>query len=1262
MQYSNIIKKIKAIKNLNNNQLAQFFNVSTSTINNWEKEITIPNSKHKIAINQFCEKTQILVDFNKPNFTTLKLITSSQIKTWFNENQHKARAIFPELINKLIKESCRYINQILFPTMDSINVDGEDGETDVSDENNQFVPSGHSYWELGATVNYAREKINSDFNNRTNVTPKEVQKETNIVFVTPKEFKNKTKMELCEKFKEGSYWKKIIILDSIDLEEWLSRCFLTSIWLVDFFEKMKLNILSISKAVNQIELETEPKTSYKLYLAERSDEVEKLNSLLEEKNCILISGPSFFESYRFVIFSIAQQINKFDNVIICNDYESFNKLDNFVEKTILIANFSFPKNNSLCSKNIHIICAGNEKSDLKFNIILQPRLQGTLYQVLRDDMQLDSAKINFIKPKAKNNVMLIAREIASESYICSNIWFNDQSINELIPISILGKIHLDNQNDKNILNLFLDKKDDVDEYLSKLELVWKNKDNSPIFILNDQIKVNLKEEVFKICGNCIGRKIDLIFLLLSNVFKINNERYTDFNNHQIELSNFKCSNEIILGLFESLILLSIYSEKQYEIDKFISDFLHHIDTKEKLFHVSSYFKYIAEISPLIFINYILECLEKENSILNYLFSNNSSNMLYISNESFTLIRTLEKLTYLDDTKIKACNCLFKLGTKEYVYDKNNSPQETIVNALHYTSNNALTFEEKYDFVRMLIKKYNEKSFYIPLELIKKNDSFHFEPIFIYRNICLIKDGPEKHSILEMNKNYVSLILKSANNFDIKIIKKIISAQPNLNYTSLDEIEKYICDNYGKDNIKQYELYEYMQIELYRYIKFMSKFVPKTYIVNFEKIINMIKPNDYLEENLIYLKDFGLFGCPNISCINDEQEIEYKNVLIFRQKLLIDLINKYGEDLVIDSIIHNLSNDFYSGMEFYKIITDYKVNAIIFKYCIFYKKYAFISGFLNNLSENEIDEFIDSADSSTVNDLAKNFSYNTYVPKRFKEDQNLTRLVYKNRVNINLSDEKEVEMIKLYNPFEYLKKMTNNKTYINKSNLNEICDLLLSIDLNVMDKENSYNMFKIEEVLNFIDSFHNNEKVKSVCFKYLDYFKPNYVPNSIKEYFFDNPNEYIEYITNKQLDNTNLNILNRDMVLPENFDVDSQKFCAYIESFMNYNGNDSENVQYYLGGILFRSFKKFDITFMDIIEKLSSTSFENGIVGEYLKNSQVINVYDNNLKLIYNNLKKKSKEVEIEYPKTSRILEKIASYYKCYIEDNENIKFEIDGLL
>ena len=227
-------------------------------------------------------------------------ITADELMSWANSRVSQGE--LPELIRRLIHSTIpsSKILRIVFPAGNSIGLPGWDGVLETS-VGNAWVPKGESRWELSCQKNSAM-KIVADYQKRTGETSADQQQKLTFVFATPRRVRGKPKWTK----EHPDEWRKIRILDAVDLEEWLEIAPSVSLWLA---EKMGKNIdgfRSLDSEWDRWAGATDPKISAGLVLADRENASESLQDFLDSapKRTFAIAADSKEEAAAFVCAEI----------------------------------------------------------------------------------------------------------------------------------------------------------------------------------------------------------------------------------------------------------------------------------------------------------------------------------------------------------------------------------------------------------------------------------------------------------------------------------------------------------------------------------------------------------------------------------------------------------------------------------------------------------------------------------------------------------------------------------------------------------------------------------------------------------------------------------------------------------------------------------------------------------------------------------------------------------------------------------------------
>jgi hypothetical protein len=144
-----------------------------------------------------------------------------------------------ELVFRLVAASVPAARYCRFPLGDSLNQPGPDGQVEAQDGYPAFVPSGSSYWEIGAGIS-PRDKATTDYSERTSTTPAEVRSASTFVFVTPLSgrrtnfagtWRPDQQFAWVQKKRAEGKWRDVTVIDGTQLIAWLMHFPAVDRWL-----------------------------------------------------------------------------------------------------------------------------------------------------------------------------------------------------------------------------------------------------------------------------------------------------------------------------------------------------------------------------------------------------------------------------------------------------------------------------------------------------------------------------------------------------------------------------------------------------------------------------------------------------------------------------------------------------------------------------------------------------------------------------------------------------------------------------------------------------------------------------------------------------------------------------------------------------------------------------------------------------------------------------------------------------------------------
>lgn len=1201
-----------------------------------------------------------------------KLIDAQKLKIWFSDKARQAQGIFPELISKLIKESFVSIKDMRFPNNEMIYLDGWDGYLH-NEYDTRFVAKGESVWELGATTSNSIEKLRSDYKKRTSQTSKAEREKLTFYLVTPIALQSSQMTKLNKEFSQGG-WKEVKIYDAIQLEEWLSNCINTSLWLYEQFENKKLDITYFDKAFDTFMSRTNPKMVQELFTASRDKQVNEFLSSVVKDTKTLITGPSRIEVYGFILSAIHSNLKSIEveRVIVCNSYNSFKQLDSNVRDKIIICNFIIEESD-LSTKNHYVYIVDKKYVDTarkSENIItLLDRPSSLIEEILAKDMGVPRNIIANSQHRFRNNIMLILHTLASESYLNLGQWMDEESLIKLIPLMLVGKVDIKNKKDLEVLQHFLPENDSVEDYINSIRPLYKV-DNSPLFCYGDQVKVSIKEEVWiSVKDNISSKMVSRLIKLVEDIFDRKQDETNSLLGNCLEYypGGYKYSKNIICGLLDSCILLAIYNDEQENIDLLVKKIFDNIRNERDFCSLSVYFPLIAECAPNVFLECIDNIIANKTFIIDYLFGKKGESNFFTNNYCHLLF-ALEGLMCINDVKIGVCRTLISLMEMDYNYRMTNSPQDTLINNLHWVNKyNAFSFDDKVNIVNKLIIPKGKKFFSIPLSLINWQKFIMVSThLLSWRNVDLNSEEITNDMVFDASRSFVNAMLKEITNKDTDIIKKILDLYRYFTIDTLNDIKSFIKQKYTKDTYESRLLYEYFVEKRCWVVKSTNTDTTHNMLDLIEDLIDYLKPTDMLESCLVYFRGNG-YNNLFVEAIDGNFNIEQSNRNKIMCKLLDNLYQKYDHKLLFEKIIANLQS--YSSWYSIKIklpLSSDDISCIV-EILKREKRYGLLVSFLEDINPDYINKVIEQENSELVLEMLPFIAQYPQIPNGIDTNLSYEKIYYANRGMYNDIPKEEREKIKQYNPKYFLRWMCY-KDDIEPLEIDEIIEVIANLPI-----EDYQDCDDLVTLFDRLDKLTTDERVAQLEIKYLsvnniyaDMF------NGVSRYYYENPGELLNILTTGGDEQKSGHLafqLGVQYQLPKNFDEDIDKLYRFISLFMQFEDKNKEvSLKHFLGGVLARTFNLAHTNdlpelLMGILEKCQDENVNIGVVAGYTNSMGARIVTDgNDLKQLAEKYRQKVNEIEISYPQSAKILRYLANDRERVAKKDKEFSLTCDDLL
>lgn len=363
-------------------------------------------------------------------------ITETDIRQW--ADKHQCRSSLPILVRRLIRETTVGIEYFRFPGNEAVDLAGADGEMKTAN-GSIWVPSGHSFWEMGCNE-APKTKADSDYKDGLTKVDAVARSTATFVFVTPRRWPSKDDW-LVNKKSENN-WLDVRAFDAVDLETWLEETVATQRWMCELLGKSRSALITPDEWWQRWSNASTPPLSKKLVASRRGDQTsELLKQLRSDTSTISIMGDDHSEAVAFIICAMeeAEATDLLDRTIvvtkggetlpqnarsrliaICDlpDGEDIQIPDR--QRTTLVR--TYPKGRSDVTEALELSHVGSED----FRSELQT-------------MGLTEESARRLALETGHSVTVLRRQLSTDPEINRPIWARDRGeVRQLLPFALVG--------------------------------------------------------------------------------------------------------------------------------------------------------------------------------------------------------------------------------------------------------------------------------------------------------------------------------------------------------------------------------------------------------------------------------------------------------------------------------------------------------------------------------------------------------------------------------------------------------------------------------------------------------------------------------------------------------------------------------------------------------------------------------------------------------------------------------------------------------
>lgn len=1060
------------------------------------------------------------------------IISSSYFLELIKSKKKLSEVLVPKLIYRLVRESLNSNTYTHFPSGDDVFTPGWDGLIDGNDVEHRFLPKGNSYFEIGAKKNCYKSftKIDSDYEKRKVDSTILNKTDYSYVAVTTSILDSKKKENYVQKYEEENIFKKILILDAVDITNWMEDHIDICIWFLQSYgEKIDdYDITLLSDEWDRISLCTTPNFSLGLFKVGNERNSAKLIKDLEEvkSNRIITISSKYYGKDFALSFCIATLMDSSNDdlkerTIIANSQSAMNYVNAFCSGKIVLVNFNCLDDRFAVNlNNTYIFFDSLFGDDIKLEMIQQKEFEKEVEKLGYSCS--DAYKISYA---IDYNTLALRRLLTKIPSIKVPSWSKNHDKNELIPLLLLGEINMDNQGSLGFIKAIVG--EDLDLYTEKLNL-WSEMSQSPILKYENTYRICSRKECFDflqvdIFSSKLKKVEELLTIALTEIdgkYKKDKEKWI------INDGSYKWNYRLIENIINGFIILSEKNKKnQIHFDSFVEKIFSSLYGNYELsLTLATFFHILAELSPNSYLAYMRKSINEDR--INYLkFIKTSSPGLIMNNCLIhDVLYALEIALKIEQSSLSGFELLldiyYLVDDDKFVLDevmKYLSPVSTMTGLIVIPLSQKIEF-----FFNYVAGKADEKTSIIVNKLYgDNNDNVMIGVSHSYRTFVTQEIKVTYSEILEMKARAFTWLIDHEKNSNelITTIKKVLQ---NIHQIPINDIKNQLSVIESKALSADDEIKALICREILRtrenILKYSNWKGLLSYITTFDEILKKIEPvDDYMKVKYLLINDnYPVINPPSF----DEVDWYQKTNLLRGQEKedkLKDLASKYSQQ-IIERIIND--SDENSGIIWpliYKISNDHirDVNQIINK-----NLFKGLRIYLNILNNDELNIILEKYENDirVVPNLPFSKKIYKWIDGKFLEKE-----YWINQYFGNANEDFEY----LFNKFIEFSplKLVETCTYFAEIDYEHSIKLLKAISKLIGDgskaKELNNEVYSIQEFVDKMDKKYYTDELSLCEFQLLPILKSGLqdYPMGIKKYFWDNPEELGKLLVqlNKQKD-------------------------------------------------------------------------------------------------------------------------------------------------
>jgi len=602
----------------------------------------------------------------------MKWITAGDINSWITSNQRHCAQTLPEIIRRLILATATTVEEIEFPSGDSVAHAGWDGRLKTPVVSAMF-PAGASAWEIG-TESTPGKKAEEDYTKRTADPLGFVQANTSFVFVTPRAWPGRVKWQNDKR--ATGVWKDVRVIAADGLEQWLDLAPAVALWLGRQIKGLSDSLRDIEGFWEEWSASTDPKMTTDLVIAGRTRDTERIQQWLRGKAAILeVRGDSPDEPFAFLHSSIMamperERLQALSRCVLVENERQVRSCTNTFQNPLIIVAPAECRGAAghAVDKGHHIFLSADARSiDFRNNLMELSRPQREIVDKSLLGSGLSETDARKISLEFGRSIPVLRRHLFRSSAKTPD-WSDEKSAPAIIPILFAGAWDERRDDDRGVIESLAGMTHD--DYVKTLK-PFLSMDDAPIRHIGSvwMIKSPL-DAWYLLAPHLTEDHLKLFECAILSVLTKTDPKY-DLEPEKRWMAGVygkssPFSEWVHVGLVESLILIAVYGDRSPHIsstqafaDRVVKEAFAHANTWEAWASVKDVTSLLAEASPTAFMDAVEDTLTKNPELFEELMSDDGT--MFGECRHAGLLWALEGIAWNPEYFARATTLLFELS-------------------------------------------------------------------------------------------------------------------------------------------------------------------------------------------------------------------------------------------------------------------------------------------------------------------------------------------------------------------------------------------------------------------------------------------------------------------------------------------------------------------------------------------------------------------------------------------------------------------------